>query len=123
MAGQTHQPDEAKASVLVDEDLRRFAILGEELFHIILCGSSGKVPHEQPTPLCVGFLSRLPEVLQVYSESSICRRQSSVSSNHFNIKPKICANDKVLWQCCVKLLLTRATLLSSISVLSIAVSS
>lgn len=84
MPGQTHQPDEAKASVLVDKDLRRFAILREELLHILLCGSSRQVSHKQPAPLCIGLLSWLPEVLQVYSESIICRRESSVN-------PKICA--------------------------------
>lgn len=76
---QTHQPDEAKASFLVDEDLGRFSILGEELLHILLCGSSGQVPHKQPAPLRVGLLTWLPEVLQVYSESSICKREGSVS--------------------------------------------
>lgn len=99
MPGQTHQPDEAKASVLVDKDLRRFAILREELLHILLCGSSRQVSHKQPAPLCVGLLSWLPEVLQVYSESIICRRESSVNWNHFNINPNIYANYKDLWPC------------------------
>lgn len=67
----SYQADEPKASVLVDEDLRGFAIFGEELLDFLFRGTGRQVPHEQPAALRVRLLPRLLKARQVNGQSGI----------------------------------------------------
>ena len=61
----THQPDKAKAFVLVYEDFTCLAIL------LFLCNIWGQIPHKEAASLGEGFFPRFPEILQVDGQAFI----------------------------------------------------
>lgn len=67
----THQPDKAKAFVLVYEDFTCLAILLKQLSHLFLCNIWGQIPHKEAASLGEGFFPRFPEILQVDGQAFI----------------------------------------------------
>lgn len=68
---QTHQADEAEASVAVDEDLAGLAITLKEPLEVLLRDVGGQVPHEEAAALRVSLLARLEETLDVDGEAHL----------------------------------------------------
>lgn len=71
MALVTHQPDEAKAFVLVNEDFTGFSIFFKHLSHLLLSDIRWQVSHKEATPLGEGLFPRFSEILQVNRQAFI----------------------------------------------------
>lgn len=78
----SHQANEAKAAVPVDEDLTRLPVALEKALEIFLGDISRQIPHEQPAALRVALLARFEKAFDIDSEPNLLLFISTFFARH-----------------------------------------